>query len=254
MNSSPKAQCTTRRIGIILGMMMAAWSAGPAQASPSMAIGGPTSQPIGHYRFCKANPGECTIPTPDHGPLRVDGEAWKNIVMVNALVNGTVRPMNDIDIYGRDEVWAYPNGVGDCEDYVLEKRRELMRKGVPLSDLLITVVRRRGEGHAVLTVRTDRGDLILDNLTGAIRQWDQTGYVFVKRQSSPYPGRWVSIRENQDPLVAAAEVAPVATPATDFYLRKGNALVRCTEQLTERSRAITAATLSCAAFGKPASN
>ena len=220
-----------------------------------MATGGPTSQPIGHYQFCKANPAECTIPTRDLGPQHVDGLVWRNIVTVNALVNGSVRPMNDIDIYGKDEVWAYPNGVGDCEDYVLEKRRELMRKGVPLSDLLITVVRRRdGEGHAVLTVRTDKGDFILDNLTDAIRQWDQTGYVFLKRQSADYPGRWVTIREGQDPLVSAAEVAPVATPATDFYLREGNALVRCTEKLTERSRAITAAALSCAAPGKAAIN
>jgi predicted transglutaminase-like cysteine proteinase len=255
MHSSPKTQRTTRRVGILLGMIVAGWSAGPAQASQPMATGGPASQPIGHYKFCKANPAECTIPTRDLGPQQINGLVWRNIVTVNTLVNGSVRPMNDIDIYGKDEVWAFPNGVGDCEDYVLEKRRELMRKGVPLSDLLITIVRRRnGAGHAVLTVRTDKGDFILDNLTDAIRQWDQTGYAFLKRQSTDYPGRWVTIREGQDPLVSAAEITPVATPATDFYLRDGNALVRCTETLTERSRAITAAALSCTALGKPATN
>ena len=77
-----------------------------------------------------------------------------------------IKPMNDIDIYGKDEVWAYPDGVGDCEDYVLEKRRDLMRQGLSLANLLITVVRKPdGEGHAVLTVRTDKGDFVLDNLT-----------------------------------------------------------------------------------------
>jgi predicted transglutaminase-like cysteine proteinase len=60
----------------------------------------------------------------------------------------------------------------------------------------------------VLTVRTDKGDFILDNLTNAIRQWDQTVYVFLKRQSSDNPGRWVTIREGQSPLVSAVEVTP----------------------------------------------
>ena len=51
---------------------------------------------------------------------------------------------------------------------MLEKRRDLMSKGISLTDLLITVVRKPdGEGHAVLTVRTDEGDYVLDNLTDA---------------------------------------------------------------------------------------
>ena len=87
------------------------------------------------------------------------------------------------------------------------------------SNLLITVVRKRGgQGHAVLTVRTDKGDFILDNLTDAIRQWDQTGYAFLKRQSSDHPGSWVTIRERRNPLVSALEVSPVATLPTVFHL------------------------------------
>ena len=74
------------------------------------------------------------------------------------------------------------------------------------------------------------------------------------RQSSDYPGRWVTIREDHDPLVSAAEITPVATPATDFYLREDNSLVRCTQTLTSRARAITAAALSCAELGKSATN
>ena len=113
--------------------------------------------------------------------------------------------MDDFKIYGKNEVWAYPKDVGDCEDYVLEKRRHLTREGLSISNLLITVVRKDGQGHAVLTVRTDRGDFILDNLTGAIRQWNQTDYVFLKRQASGNPGSWVGIREDQGPLVSAVE-------------------------------------------------
>ncbi|TIU52620.1 MAG: transglutaminase, partial [Mesorhizobium sp.] len=111
------------------------------------------------------------------------------------------------DIYGKDEVWAFPDkGVGDCEDYVLEKRRQLYRMGVSLADLLITVVRKPdGEGHAVLTVRTDRGDYVLDNLNDKVKAWDETGYRFLKRQAIDNTGRWVSIRGGQQVLVGAVQ-------------------------------------------------
>ena len=128
---------------------------------------------------------------------------WRSIVTVNALVNGSVRPMTDLGVYGKDEVWAYPNGVGDCEDFVLEKRRDLMREGLSPSNLLITVVRKSdGQGHAVLTVRTDKGDFILDNLTNAIRQWDRDrlrlSQAPVERQPRPLgddPGGRVAARQ-----------------------------------------------------------
>ena len=83
----------------------------------------------------------------------------------------------------------------------------LMRQGLSLSNLLITVVRKPdGEGHAVLTVRTDKGDFVLDNLTDSVRQWDQTGYRFLKRQAINHTGRWVTIREGQsEPLVGSVK-------------------------------------------------
>jgi predicted transglutaminase-like cysteine proteinase len=131
----------------------------------------------------------------------------RQLVSVTTAVNAAVTPMSDFDIYGKDEVWAYPdNGVGDCEDYVLEKRRRLNRLGMSLADLLITVVRKPdGEGHAVLTVRTDKGDYILDNLTDKVRSWDQTGYRFLKRQAIDNTGRWVSIRDGQQILVGSVQ-------------------------------------------------
>ena len=172
----------------------------------SLGTGGLTSQPIGHYEFCKANPVECAVATPDRGAVRMTDALWNRISSVNVAVNAAVRPMSDIDIYGKDEVWAYPDdAVGDCEDYVLEKRRQLSR-AIPLSNLLITVVRKKnGEGHAVLTVRSDQGDFILDNLTDSVRQWDETGYRFLKRQASDHTGHWVTIREGQAPLVGSVQ-------------------------------------------------
>jgi predicted transglutaminase-like cysteine proteinase len=179
--------------------------AGSAVAGSPMAVGGLTSQPIGHYEFCQKNPTECAIRNRDKRPERLSGALWDKIVSVNATVNASVKPMSDSDIYGKDEMWTLPtNGVGDCEDYVLEKRLELQKAGLSLSNLLITVVRKPdGEGHAVLTVRTDEGDFVLDNLNEEVVEWHETGYLYLKRQSSENTGRWVAIRKGQTSTVAA---------------------------------------------------
>jgi len=207
MHSSPVALGLRFLATAAAGMAMVGLAQGAASAAGAMATGGLTSQPIGHYDFCKANPAECAIRPSDLAPVRMTAALWRQLGSVNAAVNAAVKPMSDADIYGKDEVWAYPvNGVGDCEDYVLEKRRRLNGLGVSLADLLITVVRKPdGEGHAVLTVRTDKGDYILDNLTDKVRSWDRTGYRYLKRQAIDNTGRWVSIRDGQQVLVGSVQ-------------------------------------------------
>jgi len=205
MISSPMAR--TLRLCAVAGLAVSGLWAAPASAAGAMMTGGLTSQPIGHYDFCKANPGECSIRPSDLDPAKMTDSLWRKLTSVTAKVNAAVKPMSDYDIYGKDEVWAYPDkGVGDCEDYVLEKRRDLYRMGMSLADLLITVVRKPdGEGHAVLTVRTDKGDYVLDNLTDKVKAWDETGYRFLKRQAIDSTGRWVSIRGGQQVLVGAVQ-------------------------------------------------
>lgn len=207
MTVSRSAGGSTLRNIAMLGLLAVAWNVTDAVASASMVTGGLTSQPIGHYDFCKLHPGECNIHPGDLQPLKVSKAVWHEIVKVNDAVNRNVKPMSDYDHYGKDEVWAYPDdGFGDCEDYVLEKRRELMREGISLSDLLITVVKKKdGEGHAVLTVRTSRGDYILDNLTNEVKPWTSTPYRYLKRQATDDTGRWVTIREGQTTLVGAVD-------------------------------------------------
>nr|WP_123150453.1 transglutaminase-like cysteine peptidase [Mesorhizobium delmotii] len=171
-----------------------------------MPTGDLTSQPIGHLEFCKRFPRECAIRSVDPEPERMTDAFRMRLAAVSLAVNKAVRPMSDSDIFGKDEYWTYPKNTGDCEDYVLLKRRILMQEGTPASNLLITVVRQRnGEGHAVLTVRTDRGDFILDNLNDDVRPWDETGYLYLKRQASEHTGRWIAIREGQEQHVAAVK-------------------------------------------------
>ena len=205
MSCSEKTRALPLMGGLAFGFIISAIvSTANAAGLQSMETGGLTSQPIGHYEFCKANPAECSIKMRDAGPLRLTSAVWQELVSVNVAVNAAVRPTNDADLYGKDEVWAYPSGAGDCEDYVLEKRRDLMLKGISLSDLLITVVRKPdGEGHAVLTVRTDQGDYILDNLNDTVKPWETTGYRYLKRQAATHTGRWVSIREGREQLVGS---------------------------------------------------
>jgi len=104
-------------------------------------------------------------------------------------------PVTDLELYGKVEYWTYPTkNKGDCEDYVLEKQRELMERGWPESTLLITVVRdENNEGHAVLTVRTDKGDLVLDNKRRDIMLFADTPYTYIKQQSERNPLVWISL-------------------------------------------------------------
>ena len=151
--------------------------------------------PIGWVEFCASNPGECaTIPSTPRDVV-LTAKAFKDLVSVNRYVNESVKPMTDLEHWGTIEKWSYPDdGFGDCEDYVLLKRRLLIQAGWPREALLITVVRdRRDEGHAVLTVKSDRGEFILDNQVEGILPWFETGYRFVKRQSQKDPNVWVSL-------------------------------------------------------------
>ena len=63
-----------------------------------------------------------------------------------------------------------------------------------------------GEGHAVLLVRTDRGDLVLDNQVGTIDLWNQTPYKFIKRQSQANAGQWVDMIDGRDIQIITAAI------------------------------------------------
>ncbi|HEY9010531.1 MAG TPA: transglutaminase-like cysteine peptidase [Devosia sp.] len=164
---------------------------------------GRTSIPIGHSEFCKSHRNECGSNGRVVDVEQLTEARWRTLVNVNAMMNQAIVPVTDEDLYQVEELWTYPNGFGDCEDYVLAKRRALIEDGWDASTLLIAVVRQQsGDGHAVLMVRTDRGDLVLDNQDGTIRVWNETPYQFVKRQSQDNAGEWVDILDKRVTVVA----------------------------------------------------
>jgi predicted transglutaminase-like cysteine proteinase len=169
-----------------------------------MVTTGKTTQPIGHYEFCQSHAKECNVKSSGSARVRLTPGLWNQLVAVNAEVNLAIKPATDEEIYGRPEFWAYPTSEGDCEDLVLLKRRDLIEKGWPVGSLLITVVKQRnGEGHAVLTVETDRGDLVLDSLQPRVLVWNETDYQFVKRQSETNSGQWMAIDDARTNLVGS---------------------------------------------------
>ena len=123
-------------------------------------------------------------------------QVWKTLNDVNALANGAIEPISNLEHWGTTlDHWDYPvDGKGDCKIYALFKRKLLIERGFPRQALLMTIVRDlNGEGHAVLTVKTDRGDFVLDNLSDDVRPWNATGYTFFKRQAQDDPNVWLSL-------------------------------------------------------------
>jgi len=168
----------------------------PAMERAFAPIYGKTLPPIGFVEFCARDKQHCGSDNSHLRRLALTEAHWRLLQQINARVNSAVAPVSDMDLYAVPERWDYPVDAGDCEDYVLLKKRELENLGFPSHALLITVVLDEvGEGHAVLTVSTSQGDFILDNRRDAVIRWAQTPYRFLKRQSQDDPRLWVALSE-----------------------------------------------------------
>jgi predicted transglutaminase-like cysteine proteinase len=155
---------------------------------------GDTLPPIGYVNFCQEHRADCRPGPRFADRIQLTPAKFGQFEEVNTAVNTEIAPETDLDLYGKPEYWTYPTTKGDCEDYVLLKRRILIERGFPESTLLITVVRdENDEGHAVLTVRTDKGDFVLDNKRREVMRWADTPYTFIKRQSERNPLVWISL-------------------------------------------------------------
>jgi len=167
-------------------------------------VTGETSRPIGHVEFCKRFPGECGANAVVIEDVTLTAGKWQQLLDINSFFNTTIVPETDQQLYHVTEYWTYPHGFGDCEDIALAKRKALIAKGWPVSALLLTVAKESdGEGHAVLMVRTDRGDLILDNQDSTIRDWHDSPYHLLKRQSQANAGVWVGIDDMRQAVIVA---------------------------------------------------
>ena len=164
-----------------------------------------TPAPIGYVAFCARGEPECQVKGGKVERLALDSDRMDQLNQVNTYVNTKIKPISDMDLYGVPDYWTYPISTGDCEDYVLLKKRYLQDIGFAPDELLITVVfDENGEGHAILTVMTSEGDLILDNRRNEILMWNQTGYKFLKRQSQLDPKQWVSLQKSTPQVLVSS--------------------------------------------------
>jgi predicted transglutaminase-like cysteine proteinase len=192
-----------------------------------------TQPPVGWIDFCARQPDECAGPAIRLREFVITPKRWNDLSHVNKIVNATVKPLTDLEHWGVVERWSYPDdGYGDCEDYALLKRRMLIQSGWPREALLVTVVRgNNDQGHAVLTVTTDKGDYVLDNQNDHILLWWETGYRFVKRQSRSDPNVWVSLGNPLRVIVTATSRRSLAQP------RDAHAFIAAPSQETLRINA-----------------
>ena len=175
----------------------------PVHAAP---VGGVTRVPYGWADFCTRRPTECRVDVLDPVDVVMTPRVMRTLEGVNGEVNDEIEPVSNLDHWGTLlDHWDYPtDGKGDCKIYALWKRKQLLDLGFPRQALLMTIVRDLdGNGHTVLTVKTDKGDFVLDNMVGEIRLWDETGYKFVKRQSQADPNVWVSVGPASMPVTTA---------------------------------------------------
>lgn len=129
--------------------------------------------------------------------LTLDRENWALLNRINRMVNRRIRQASDQAVFGQADYWQAPVGdgaYGDCEDYVLAKRKALIEAGVPEAALSIAIVETRwGESHAVLLVTGETGEVVLDSLSSWISRWDRVDYVWRERQAPGQVFEWVTI-------------------------------------------------------------
>ncbi|GLS43640.1 transglutaminase-like cysteine peptidase [Methylobacterium brachythecii] len=193
---------------------MASLASGPlaqAQTIASLPASGLAASITGSARpiaawteFCERYASECAVNRSESASITLTPAIWQTINTVNRRVNKAIHAVTDQDHWNVADRWDLAeDGQGDCEDFQLRKRAMLVEAGLPRRAMRMTVViDEKGEGHAVLTLITDRGDLVLDNKTSAVLPWRQTGYTFIKRESQDAVA-WVGLGVAISPTTTA---------------------------------------------------
>lgn len=189
-------------------------SSGRATSFPmgsEMLEGRVASTPYGFKKLCQTEKQHCALyrkaGSEPHAPLSMRSEHWDELKATNRAVNKEIKPLPEFTMFFRRDEWKISASIGDCEDYALMKQARLIAQGWPKDALLVTVAELPGgQRHAVLAVRTAQGDLILDNTTDKIKNWQDTDYRWIKRQSARNMMRWVEIKPVSQKKILPAKV------------------------------------------------
>jgi predicted transglutaminase-like cysteine proteinase len=154
-----------------------------------------TLAPFQHVRFCLRYPSDCKSDSKEDERIELTAENFELLNRVNLSINAAITPVSKA--YGADlkDAWTIAPATGDCNDYAVTKRHELLTHGLPAKALRLSVVKTSsGMGHLVLVVTTTKGNMVLDNLTEAIRPWQSTNYRWLKIQSAADARFWYEVK------------------------------------------------------------
>ncbi len=155
----------------------------------------PILAPFQHVRFCLRYPADCKSDPTESERITLNDETSKVLDLINRDVNASIVPRAKGYGSNLQDGWTISPEMGDCNDYAVTKRHQLLEKGLPAKALRLSVVRTAsGIGHLVLVVATDKGDLVLDNLTETIRPWQNTDYHWLKIQSATDARFWYEVK------------------------------------------------------------
>jgi predicted transglutaminase-like cysteine proteinase len=157
-----------------------------------------TLAPMAYTQFCIRYADQCREPKVRFraGPVHLTAERWDDLTEVNKSVNGTITPEPNTEGLAAEK-WLINPMNGDCNDFAVTKRAELLAHGWPTRALLLSeVVTSWGEHHLILVVRTSAGDLLLDNLTPQIRPWSRAPYRWVRMQTPKNPNFWATLDQH----------------------------------------------------------
>jgi predicted transglutaminase-like cysteine proteinase len=155
----------------------------------------PALAPFAYTRHCVQYPAECQVRRMAFrgGKLALTERRWADLVAVNTQVNHSIKPERNLAGVAGEE-WLIAPKAGDCNDYAVTKRHELIARGWPSRALLLAeVVIPSGEHHLVVVVRTNEGDLVIDNLNANVRPWSKTQYRWVRIQTPRAPMMWATV-------------------------------------------------------------
>ena len=160
-----------------------------------IAFNKPVLAPVAFVRFCMRYQDDCKA-SPiglDRAPVPLTKARWTELAKVNGDVNRAIKPEENLGGVMAEE-WLVAPRRGDCNDYAVTKRHELLARGWPSHALLLTeVVIASGEHHLVLVVRTSEDDFVLDNLSATVRPVSQIEYEWVRAQQTENPKFWSTI-------------------------------------------------------------
>jgi predicted transglutaminase-like cysteine proteinase len=157
--------------------------------------GSPTLAPFQHVRFCLRYPSDCKSDATENQRIDLNTENSELLKRVNHSVNAAIAPAPKSHGPDLEDGWTIAPPAGDCNDYAVTKRHELLQSGLPAKALRLSVVKTAsGIGHLVLIVVTTKGDIVMDNLTEEIRPWQSTDYNWLKIQSAADSRFWYEVK------------------------------------------------------------